>query len=63
MNYNWLLYISGFLPFFYIVILIWNTIDSPISDVLNEKENLIYTIIKVINITMLWIWICWRFIK
>ena len=31
--------------------------------ILDDKNNIIAWSIKIINWTMLWIWICWKFIR
>ena len=50
---NWLLYISGWV-FGWVVI---NTFVYP-----SNKDNRVF-VVKLIMWTMLWVWICWRFIR
>ena len=51
---NWLIYIAGWVGGW----AIWNTL---LSDGVNEKNYIFMS--KLILWTMLWVWICWKFIK
>jgi len=51
---NWLLYISGW----FIGWVFWNGLIKN-----GNGQGELITIIKLITWTMLWIWICWRFVS
>ncbi len=53
---NWLIYIGGGWLYF----LLW---FKTIYGRSGEKDTLAKTLSILLTSTMLWIWICWRFIK
>jgi len=54
---NWLIYISGW----FIGWAVWNGLINYTSK--DKKEENAVTIVKLTIWTMMWIWVCWRFIK
>lgn len=51
---NWLLYIGGWLPG-------WAVFNAIIS--YQDKTNSTFGVwVKMTSWTMIWIWICWRFV-